>query len=261
MGWFDSVLSVATTVGNVAGALQGGANRAVHFGPMGVINPNLGGLVFFNDPTLPSQVSVLNQNSDGSTVAIFFPSNSLVGNSPTEITLPFSTKIGLGPAFSNAASGGIDEFRINLNPQIAAGALSDDTGNININSSSTAVLNPGATIQVGSYFTATLNQQTITIGAVSAVTLVGVVLLNVRGATGNLVRIIRALKSTGSDITGTNSIELAIPNGIDVAQGITYTELTCVVTESSLLSVANNEGVKKLTESDFELLRNLQSAR
>jgi hypothetical protein len=260
MGWFDSVINIGATIGNVCGALQGGSQLAVHFGAKGAINTNLGGVVFFNDPALSGQVSVLNQNADASTISISIPGNPLTDNGPTEITLPYSSKIGMGPAFYAAANGGNDEIRINLNPPTSSAADGDSTSNINVNASSTAVLNPGATIQVGGYFSATLNDRTITITAVSTVVLVGVVLLNVRGASGNLVRIIRAINGTSEDTVAPTGIDLEIPAGIDLDDGITYTELTCTVTQSSML-LASAAPILPLDDADIALLRRLKSAK
>lgn len=260
MGWFDSVLGIATTVGNIAGALQGGSNNAVHFGRKGAINTNLGGLVFYNDPNLPGPVYALNQNADESTISISIPGNPLVNNGATEITLPYSSKISMAPAFLQAAGGGNDELHINVNPPPPSAEVGDGTTNINVNGSSTAVLNPGATIQVGSYFTASLSDRTITIAAASAVTLVGVVLLNVRGASGNLVRIIRAINGTGADPVGPSGIAVDIPEGIDLSDGIIYTEVTCSVTAASMLQ-ACSQGVQKLDDYDLATLRSLKSFR
>jgi hypothetical protein len=253
MSWFETALRIGSTIGNICGVLQGGSSSVAHFGRAGTINSALGGAVFFNDPSCPNQVSVMNQDANGP-IAITIPGNPLVNNGPTQIVLPYSSKIPLGAAFSQASAGGDEHLEISFQAPQSNSKTGGSSGTT-INTSSTQVLNPGASISIGSSFSASLNNQTITIIGVGSIVLLGIVLLDIRGATGNLVRLIQAYRGAGGaelDVPGAFSFD--IPQGINFP--IQYTEITALVGTSSM---SRDVLVKTLDEHDIALLKALKA--
>ena len=117
MGWFDTVLNIGSTIGKVCGALQGGNNSAAHLGEAGSINNALGGLVFYYDTTVSgSPLTAANQTANQTTVVLTFLNNPLVGNLAQQVTLPYMSKIPIGPAFNTASSGGNENFTSTFTP-------------------------------------------------------------------------------------------------------------------------------------------------
>lgn len=257
MGWFDTVLTIGTTIGRVAGALSGaGEAKGVDFGAPGGAEPTLGQVVFFNDSN--SVTWALNQSTDTG-VGIFFPPDPTLTAAPAPVIIEPASKVAMSSTFASCADADIDGFTIvPFSWAGADGKAAPSNGDVNIHASTTQPVPVSGTVTFGQ-FTASLNttERTVIIGVTGALTLTGIVLLNIRGAGSTAVRIINAIrKSSSGKGDDPQHITVDIPNGIDISAGLTSIEIDAAV--GGLAAVTQCE---PLTHRDYERLKHIAEAR
>lgn len=258
MGWFDTVLSIGTTIGRVAGALSGvPTQKCISFGPTGDINPQFGSVGFFVDANGNTQAF---NNSMTASVGLSFPGDPLLGVGSTDIILAPTQKIEMDPAFNSAAAAGFDNFQIM--PTLSLTADSNNvggSGGSNIHSSTTQTATTGLAVKVGPYLSATLNtsNRTLQIAVVGTLALTGIVLLNIRGAGDTAVKIINAVRKP-SDANSDNpqTITVDIPVGLNIDNGLTFIEIDAAVEGALSNFVPDHYPAKsvQLTKADHALI-------
>ena len=254
MSWLDSALGVVSTIGNICGALQSVPTGAVHFGHPGRYNDSLGDIVFFNDEA--GGISVLNQSSSNRSIAITIPGNPLIETGPTGLIIKFAQSLSVSHAFAMAAQGGENDVQMALPPEEASDAKDEDPG-VTASCSTQARLNTNNTVSVGAFFNASLSDRALTITAGAGFILTGLVLLNIKGSTGNLCRIIQAAKGPRAAGKDDSAYTYNIPLGIDISAGIASIEV-CGTIENDPSYVSDTPfQVKNLGESEMGFLKSL----
>ncbi|GAB5341012.1 hypothetical protein [Pseudomonas fluorescens] len=269
MGWFNTILNIGSTIGKVCGALQGGSNSnlAAHFGSFGSVNPAIGGLVFYYDTTVAGgPLTAANQNVNQPPITLTFLNNPLVGNLAQTITLPSMSKIPIGPAFATASRGGDESFTATFNNSAQSSGKQDDSASINVmvQGACNTLLISGSSIQVGSYFTATLNGTQITISVLGMFTLNNVLQVNIQSSGGVRAQLIQGpSNSTSGTLASTGPVVVNVPLGIDISQGIPHIEILGLIATSSNLADINFEYVtrhKPLSAADKATIKQLEAA-
>ena len=123
-----------------------------------------------------------------------------------------------------------------------------------------SLLSSGSTIQVGSYFTASLNGNAISIGTLGSFTLNGVLHVDVRASGGNLAQVI--LTVGGTPPQG-GTVTVNVPLGLDISDGIPYINILGSIGTNPNFSDINADYVVKhssLVDADIILIRQLQPA-
>jgi hypothetical protein len=220
-GWLSDALSILTTVGKVAGTLQG--STFVDFGPRGGgIESKLGNVVFFKDRP-GGVITMLNQDVQNK-VVLDFPGDESNGVPPETLTVKPAASWNVSPAFANASLAHVDSFGItpcgfsrNLQAPLEA-TVRASADNIR----------PGNEIRLGSYLTVQLTDRTVAIGATAGFTLVAIVLLNVRGAGKTAVKIINSIRSPSAVHADPEPFRFLLPPGIEIQSGIGLANLEVV---------------------------------
>lgn len=265
MAWWDAALSIASTIGRVAGALQGGGPVGVDFGHLGGdVDPKLGQLIFFN---APGGLMALNQSTRQS-VGIYFPGDeALATTPPMAAIIPEGSKLKMADAFRLYGDADLEEFEVTPGPLRALGAETDGQ-NMTLQSRTTQPVLPNAKLQLGPYFDLTLNvpERTLLLGALGGLTLVGIVLLNIRGAGSTTVKIINALRRAGADANDDDQhITVPLPAGPDIDAGLTYVEVIAAVEYPASLpdDLARSAGlaISPITDEDRAAIAAIAAAR
>lgn len=262
MGWFDTALSIGTTIGKIAGALSGNASGVVDYGPKGDINEQFGQVVFYNDPS-SGDIYALNQSTSTS-VGMTFPANPITKTSPIDIVLPGASKLPMSPAFASSSAAGIEDFEILPQASPSASDLQAGGPDVNIHASTTQLATSGTTVTVGPYFTAQFSatDRTLQVAVVGALTLTGLVLLNVRGAGNTVVRIINAVrKNQAESADDPQHITVDLPVGPGFSDGLTFIEITAAVGNFSAIGMTGVDEktveVMPLNDDDYAMLKGL----
>jgi hypothetical protein len=232
MGTFDTMLTVATTIGKIAGAFAGslGDKAVIDMGPLGQGKyPNVGQLLFLRDG---KEITAFNQSPD-EPVGMFFPGNPIVGMDPTQLFVPPTAKVLVGEAFRTYSAADVDSFNAVPLPSGLAADVAGPDDEVNIQAQATQPIPPGVTVKVGPYFELTLNapERTVLVGVGGVLTLGGIALLNIRGAGRTSVRIINAIRKTSEIATGDDRqhITVDIPAGIEVGGGLSEVDISASV--------------------------------
>lgn len=169
--------------------------------------------------------------SEENTAGLFFPGSSLRGVGAQQLYLPAaSDKFPISPYFESYADAGVDEFTMQSLPSQMTGRAANGGPNVNISAQASQVFPPGVTVRIPPNSEVTASERTVTIGVLGALTLVAIVLLDVRGAGKTTVRIINALRPPrGSADDGSQQITVDLPAGLDATAGLTYVDLTAAV--------------------------------
>lgn len=228
MGWFDSMLTVVSTIGKVAGALSGDKVAALDLGPKGKgAYPQLGQVVFLrrDDGTY-----AYNQSPD-EYAGLFFPGNATLSAASTQLFVPPTQVLKVSDAFVHYANKDVDTFNIVPIPEVPQ--ADTDPPVVQIQAQATQPIPAsGARVSIGPYLTARLNasDRTILIGVTGTLTLAAIVLLNLGGAGDTFVRIINAVRSNpegGAD--DPQHITVDIPAGFELSGGLTSIDISASV--------------------------------
>ncbi|MER5704570.1 hypothetical protein ABT023_21885 [Micromonospora sp. NPDC002296] len=241
MGIFDIIgtaLSVATTIGKVAGALSGAlSGDLVHLGraQVGNSNPDLGEVVFWRDKQT-GMLMVGNQSTDTS-VALFFPGNPYGGAGAESIILGSMQKFPVGDIFTQYANADVDDLVItpfldDSSAQAEAGVGTGGPTGISIQASGQNIA-PRAKVQLGPSVVIEASDTTVQVAVVGGLVLAGIVLLNVRGAGTTAARILNVLRKPSDALDDDTSMTVAIPQGIDIANGISSIDVILAVQSAS----------------------------
>ncbi|MFP2963984.1 hypothetical protein ACLEPN_41315 [Myxococcus sp. 1LA] len=180
--------------------------------------PKFDQIIFANDS---GGHIVAHNTSLDDTVQLFFP-----GNTSAEgdlIRIPPFNGFDVTPSFNGCSAANVNEFTITPegNPPGLAGGVDDA---VTIQSQGHHIQATGVKVSLGNYMNVSLSasDRTIQIAVVGTMVLTGVVLLNIRGAGNQFVKIINAVKKVGSTARSVayadddQSQTLPIPDGIDL---------------------------------------------
>ncbi|MEV0633144.1 hypothetical protein [Nonomuraea wenchangensis] len=228
MGWLDAALTVATTIGKIAGSLVGG-KELVHFGPVGTgTNVTIGQVVFWVS-TRDNHIWVLNQSTD-SGAQVYFPGGRDPRVEPSAVQLPEGTKFDLTKAFNIYSLGDVDDLVITPWDQKPprSGANGEDEVNLQAQGNN---VQPNIEVSLGPYFKIKVNasDRTILITVLGGLALTGIVLLNVHGAGSTFARIANVVRPKDV-LPGDDSMVVEVPAGVDVAAGLQSIEIIATVT-------------------------------
>lgn len=268
MGWLDTALTIATTVGKIAGTLSGAsAGRGVDFGPRGDSEDRLGQAVFYVDQGT-GQTNVMNQSSSMS-CGISIPTDPTWGGAPIEILLAPMHGIPISPAFNMAAGADVDSLTIipvdpDPDPEEGGGAKKTK-----IHEATTRTVLDNVETTIGSYVKIKLAvaPRTALIAVTGGLTLAALILLNVRGAGDTTVRLINAVKPPpGGLADDATSITIAIPPGVDIDRGLTFVEVLVAVgnlTGEAAARAGGYAGISAfaLTDEHHAILKAIADAR
>ncbi|MEV0199738.1 hypothetical protein [Nonomuraea sp. NPDC050691] len=253
MGWLDAALSVATTIGKIAGTIQGRDGFA-HFGPTGTgANQKIGQVIFWQDEN--SHVWAVNQSFDDG-VGIAFP--AALGGKPDgqNILLPKLSKFDITLAFNVYSLADVDQFVITPwknNPITGDGNDDEDT----IIQAQATNQPSNVEFELGSYMRVTVNgsDSVCIVTVVGGLILTGIVLLSLTGAGSTRARVSNLRRLLPATTNGDqSSMTIPIPAGVDVSKGVSSIYVTAAVQNLQPLVenfVRENAGLlMPLTEED-----------
>lgn len=228
MGWLDAAMTVATTIGKIAGTLVGGKDL-VHFGRVGGgANVTIGQTVFWVNKG-DTHIWVLNQSTDSGT-QIYFPGGRDPRVLPSAIQLPEGSKFDLTKAINIYSLGDVDDLIITPWDQtpVKDGAGGEDEVNLQAQANN---VQPNIEVSLGPYFTIKINasDRTILITVLGGLALTGIILLNVHGAGSTFVRLANVVRPRDPAL-GDDSMLVSIPTGVDVSAGLKSVEIIATVT-------------------------------
>jgi hypothetical protein len=261
--WINMALSIASTIGKVAGALAGASEDAVvDFGPTGTL-PNIGSLLFWNKN---GQIEALNTDGENP-VTLDFPSDTAGPPHGESVTVKKGAALVITPAFKRFAE--VDSFAVTPWRGPKAGRPLEAEAAATVRTSTTQPVQSGVEVELGSFFKLRLNasERTLTIMTVGAYTLAALILVNVKGARPGLVQIINAIRrQPGSDgEPEPTSADVSIPLGIDLSSGLHFVELVAEINGiQAALERQEQEGIyvwRALTEEDYARLERINAKR
>ncbi len=275
MGFFDifgTALSVATTIGKVAGALSGALDdELVHVGRVGAgnINEELGQVVFWRDKPLGDLMAINQTTVSG--VELFFPGNPYGGPSGQVVYLGKEEKIPVGHMFSEYSNADVDDLVITPFVDGSSARAAGDVGNggptgVSIQASGQNIT-PKARVRLGTSIEVEGSDTTVQIAVLGGLVLAGIVVLNVRGAGTTVARIMNVLRkpkpSTAADDDTSMTVEM--PQGVDIANGISYIDMVLAVQGKSPAAstpvLASHPDAVPLTDEDVARLTAFTSRR
>jgi hypothetical protein len=239
VGIFDIVgtaLSIATTIGKVAGALSGALSAdLVHLGRAraGNTNPDVGEVVFWRDKQT-GVLTVGNQSTDSS-VALFFPGNPYGGPGAESIVLGSMQKLPIGDIFTQYSHADVDQMVITPfvdDSAVHVSAVGNGPTGISIQASGQNIA-PKAKVQLGPSITVEGSDTTVQIAVVGGLVLAGIVLLNVRGAGTTAARILNVLRKPSTIADDETSMTVEVPQGVDISNGISSIDVILAVESKS----------------------------
>ncbi|NUW31193.1 hypothetical protein HTZ77_07130 [Nonomuraea sp. SMC257] len=259
MGWLDTALSVATTIGKIAGTIQA-RNGFAHFGPTGTgANQKIGQVIFWQDEN--SHIWAVNQSlEDG--VGLCFP--AAMGGTPggQNLLLPKLSKFDITLAFNVYSLADVDQFVITPwktnNP---TGADNDDEDTL-IQAQAT---NQPTNVEfaLGSYMRIRVSgsERVCVVTVVGGLILTGIVLLSLRGAGSTTAQVSNLRRLLPATTNGDqSSMTIPIPAGVDVSNGVSSIYVTASVQGLDALVedfVRENAGrLVPLTEEDHARIAN-----
>lgn len=270
MGVIQSALTIASSIGKIAGTLSGAIGNYVDFGDKGSISPNLGELIFLNRDGQTWAFNQSTKNRWGISIPLD-PTLSPTSQASDVILAP-TTKLPISPLFRDASKLDVDSltiFKVD-EPGNNSGLIEEDKDST-IHASTTATAPPNQEISVGPYFTAKLSPQNMTL-LISAASGTGVlvtalVLLNVRGAGNTLARIIRASSQKqveSSSVDPAEPIIVDLPSGLDVSGGLTFIDIIATVKglgPGIYDRIPQLPKPQALTSDDYDFLAKINSGR
>ncbi|NUW39824.1 hypothetical protein [Nonomuraea rhodomycinica] len=249
MGWLDTALSVATTIGKIAGTIQGRDGFA-HFGPTGTgANQKIGQVIFWQDEN--SHIWAVNQSfEDG--VGLYFPpamGDKLKGSS---ILIPKLEKFDVTLAFNAYSLADVDQFVITPWKHNDSAEAGNEEEDVVIQAQADNQPN-NVEFELGPFMRVRVNgsDRVAIVTVVGGLILTGIVLLSLRGAgitqaqVSNLRRLLPATANGDQ-----SSMTVPIPAGVDVSAGVSSIYVTASVQNLQPL-------VQKFARENAGLLRPL----
>ncbi|MEV0345709.1 hypothetical protein AB0H88_08080 [Nonomuraea sp. NPDC050680] len=226
MGWLDAALSVGTTIGKIAGALQGSPGAMTHIGPIGNgINPKIGQVIFWLDEF--NHIWAVNQSDDQ--VGVYFPGAK--GGMPEgdNYTIAAHSKFPISGAFNTYSLADVDEFVVTPFKSNGSAGLGNGEGNNTIQASAS---NQPANVEfkVGAFIRMRVSgsERLAMVTVVGGLALAGIVLFTIRGA-GRTQGQLSNLEPPESANGGVTSMTIPLPAGVDVSAGVSFVDITVSV--------------------------------
>lgn len=257
MSWFDTALSVTSTIGKVAGALVGGGIfRAVAFDIQGNASGQgqIGQILFQLDNQ--GHIWALN-TSTVNACQLFFPGNpeGAAQQQGASLMLGSFSKVDVTKAFNTYAAADVNDFLIT--PSNVSQSIAQNGGSSATIQSMGSNIPPNTVTALGPYFnvTANVSDRTVQIALLGGMVLSGIVLLNVRGAGATFCRIANILKKKKSEADDDNSITVALPTGVDISNGLQSIDIIAATTSNSIQRAveefAKNHNVQRISDNEL----------
>ncbi|HUR09335.1 MAG TPA: hypothetical protein VM347_42825 [Nonomuraea sp.] len=250
MGWLDAALSVGTTIGKIAGALQGSTGTLTHIGPVGGgINPKIGQVIFWLDEF--NHIWAVNQSDDE--VGLYFPSAKSGAPEGDNYTITAHNKFPVSEAFNTYSLADVDEFVVTPFKSNSSSGVGNGDGNNTIQASAS---NQPANVEfkVGAFIRMRVSgsERLAMVTVVGGLALAGIYLFTIRGA-GRTEGRLSNLEPPASENGGASSMTVQIPAGVDVSAGVSFVDITVAVQNMQPL-------VAKLAREKADLLVPLTKA-
>lgn len=253
MGWLDAALSVGTTIGKIAGALQGSTGTLTHIGPTGSgINPKIGQVIFWLDEF--NHIWAVNQSDDE--VGIYFPAAKSGKPEGENYTISGNNRFPISGAFNTYSLADVDEFVVT--PRAGNNSARVGNGEKNNTIQASASNQPAnAEFNIGPFIRMRVSgsERLALVTVVGGLALTGIYLFTIRGA-GRTEGRLTNLEPPKSANGGVSSMTVPLPAGVDVSAGVSFVDITVAVQnmEPLLASIAREHAdlMVPLTQEDRE---------
>lgn len=226
MGWLDAALSVGTTIGKIAGALQGSPGTLTHVGPTGSgINPKIGQVIFWLDEF--NHIWAVNQSDDE--VGLYFPAAK--GGTPEgeNYTITGQNRFPVSSAFNMYSLADVDEFVVT--PRTGNNSAGIGNGEKNNTIQASASNQPSnAEFKIGPFIRMRVSgsERLAMVTVVGGLTLMGIYLFTIRGA-GRTEGRLSNVEPPKSENGAVSSMTVPLPAGVDVSAGVSFVDITVSV--------------------------------
>ncbi|MEV6157247.1 hypothetical protein AB0L53_43590 [Nonomuraea sp. NPDC052129] len=231
MDWLKTALSVGTTIGKIAGMLQGANGTLVHLGPKGSgVNPEIGQAIFF----VGENGKLYAANQGDVPMGIHFPAGR--GEVPAANTymIPRRERFNITEAFNVYAQAEQDQLIITpVEVMSAPGARANTHATIQAQGTNVPA---GVTVKLGPYIEVTVNasDRTILVTVLGGLALLGIVLLNINGA-GDTFANLANLAFPSEHDGETKSMTVPIPAGVEASRGLESIDITVAIEDLETL--------------------------
>lgn len=253
MGWLDAALSVGTTIGKIAGALQGSTGTLTHIGPTGSgINPKIGQVIFWLDEF--NHIWAVNQSDDE--VGIYFPAAKSGEPEGENYTITGNNRFPISGAFNAYSLADVDEFVVT--PRTGNNSAGIGNGEKNNTIQASASNQPAnAEFKIGPFIRMRVSgsERLAMVSVVGGLVLTGIYLFTIRGA-GRTEGRLSNIEPPPSANGGVTSMTVPLPAGVDVSAGVSFVDITVSVQNMQplLASMAREHAdlMVPLTQEDRE---------